>query len=296
MNFLKSLARTMLAASLYASSALAQLSVVDDLGNRVILDRPAERIVSLAPHITESLFAVGAGDKIVATVLFSDYPDAANQIPIIGSYKEVSYESLVALNPDLVIAWDSGNGDEIAARIRSLGLTLYLDEPRELEDIPSTLRRFGILTGNEAMGNAESEKFLDRLGFLRQRYEDPRLINVFYQVWNEPLTTLNGEHLVSDIIRLCGGRNIFEEAIPLAPVVSLESVLTANPDVVIASGMAEEQPEWLDDWRDWTGLAAVENEQLGYIPPDLLQRNSPRVIQGAEMMCEIIDQARAVSP
>jgi len=292
----QSLALTAAAALLPAclsSPAAARTAAVDDVGNRVVLETPARRIVSLAPHITETLFAAGAGDRIVATVHHSDYPAAALAIPVIGSYKSISYEALIGLNPDLVIAWASGNGEEIIARIRSLGPAVYLDEPRRIEDIAHSLRRFGRLAGTEATAERKAAAFMAGLAALRGDHEEDEIVDVFYQVWDEPLTTLNGEHLISDIIRLCGGRNVFSDAIPLAPVVSVESVLTADPGVIVVSGMAGERPEWLDRWKDWPGLAAVDDDQLHYIPPDLLQRSSPRVIQGAEMMCGIIERARS---
>lgn len=285
---------SLLMSLLLSSFAVAQISVIDDFGNTVTLQSPAKRIVSLAPHITETLYAAGAGDNIIATVRYSDYPAAALDIPIIGSYKEVSYESLLSLNPDLVIVWASGNGDEITARIKSLGLTVFLDEPRNIEDIASSLRRFGKLTGNEVTAEIEAASFMKKLAALRRDYREDEVLDVFYQVWNDPLTTLNGDHLISNIIRLCGGRNIFADVIPLAPVVNAESVLTADPQIIVVSGMGNDRPEWLDEWKAWPGLAANDNDQLHYIPPDLLQRNSPRVIQGAEMMCDIIDEARAV--
>lgn len=274
--------------------AVAQISVIDDFGNTVTLQGPATRIVSLAPHITETLFAAGAGDNIIATVRYSDYPPAALDIPIIGSYKEVSYESLLSMNPDLVIVWASGNGDEITARIKSLGLTVFMDEPRDIEDIASSLRRFGKLTGNESIAEVEAASFMKKLAALRRDYNEDEILDVFYQVWNDPLTTLNGEHLISNVIRLCGGRNIFADVIPLAPVVNAESVLTADPQVIVVSGMGNDRPEWLDEWKAWPGLAANDNDQLHYIPPDLLQRNSPRVIQGAQLLCDILSEARTV--
>lgn len=272
-----------------------QIEVTDDLGNPVSLREPAQRIVSLSPHITETLFAVGAGAKIVATVQFSNYPEAASSIPVIGSFSEIAYESLLSFDPDLVIVWASGNGEEIIARIRSLGLNVYLDEPRQIEDVARSIRRFGTLTGNSPIAEETAQNFLDRLARLRARetYDEP--IRVFYEVWNEPLTTLNGEHLVSDIIRLCGGENIFSAAIPLAPVISTESVLVADPQLIVVSGMDEERPEWLDEWQQWPGLSAAEYDQLHFIPPDLLQRSAPRIIQGAEMLCEFIDQARTAT-
>lgn len=271
---------------------LAQIVVVDDRGNTITLEKPAQRIVSLSPHITEMLFAAGAGERIVATVLYSDYPQAAKEIPVIGSHSAVSYESLLALNPDLVIAWASGNGNEIIARLKSLGLTVYLDEPRKIEDIPRSLQRFGQLVGSEVQTELAAARFNDSLKALRAANATKSSVDVFYQVWNDPITTLNGDHLVSDIIRLCGGKNIFADVIPIAPVVNVESVLSANPDVIIVSGMDDKRPAWLDDWGRWTSLAATKNDQLHFIPPDLLQRNSLRIIQGAELLCEILDTVR----
>lgn len=273
-------------------AVLAQIVVVDDRGNPVTLEKPAQRIVSLSPHITEMLFAAGAGERIVATVFYSDYPQAAKDIPVIGSHSAVSYESLLALNPDLVIAWASGNGNEIIARLKSLGLTVYLDEPRKIEDIPRSLQRFGKLVGNEVQTEGEAARFNEALKSLQAANAAKSPVDVFYQVWNDPITTLNGSHLVSDVIRLCGGKNIFADVIPIAPVVNVESVLSANPDVIIVSGMDDKRPAWLDDWGRWTSLAATRNGQLHFIPPDLLQRNSLRIIQGAERMCEILETVR----
>jgi len=159
----QSLALTAAAALLPAclsGPAAARTAAVDDVGNRVVLETPARRIVSLAPHITETLFAAGAGDRIVATVHHSDYPAAALAIPVIGSYKSISYEALIGLNPDLVIAWASGNGEEIIARIRSLGPAVYLDEPRRIEDIAHSLRRFGRLAGTEATAERKAAAFM----------------------------------------------------------------------------------------------------------------------------------------
>lgn len=274
--------------------SVAQIEVIDDLGNKLVLPEPAQRIVSLAPHITETLFTAGAGEKIVATVQFSDYPEAAEQLPRIGGYKEIAYESLLSFDPDLVIVWASGNGEEIIARVRSLGLPVYMDEPRKLEDIARSISRFGELAGTSDIAESRAAEFRQRLRSLENSELNGQTVRVFYEVWNEPLMTLNGDHLISDIIRLCGGENIFDSAIPLAPVVSTESVLALNPQLIVVSGMDDERPEWLDDWAEWPGLTAAETGQLRFIPPDLLQRSSPRIIEGAEMMCNFIEMARSV--
>ncbi|MFA5494353.1 MAG: cobalamin-binding protein [Porticoccaceae bacterium] len=275
-----------------AATARAEIRLVDDLGHTLVLAEPARRIVSLAPNITESLFAVGAGKLIVATVNYSDYPEAALAIPRIGTYDKINRESLVAMDPDLVIAWESGNGPEVIDHLRRLGLPVFVTEPRRLEDIASLLRNFATLTGLDAQGRQAADTFTARLDHLRGLYSDAEPVSVFYQVWNQPLLTLNDGHLIADVIRLCGGVNIFADAGPLVPVVNTETVLRADPDVIIASGMGEERPDWVDAWRRWPSLRAAQNDQLYFIPPSLVQRNSTRILDGAELMCRYLNQAR----
>lgn len=268
------------------------IHLIDSRGREVVLEKPAQRIVSLAPHITEILFAAGAGEQIVGAVSYSDYPHAAQNIPRVGSYDKISYESVVALNPDLVIVWQSGNGEEVAQRLESLGLPIYVGEPRKLEDVAQSLRDYGQLSGNHKQGDIAADQFLSKLTELRNAYSEEQQVGVYYQIWNEPMMTMNGKHLISDVIRLCGGRNVFAEALPLVPRISVESVVRANPQVIVASGMGEARPEWLDDWRDWSAIDAVHNDHLYFIPPELLQRHTPRIIQGAEQMCGFMAQAR----
>lgn len=274
----------------------AQIEVTDDLGHTVRLAAPAERIVSLAPHATEMLFAAGAGDRLVGAVSHSDYPPAARAVPRVGDYNAVDLERIVALRPDLVIAWHSGNGPGLAARLRALGLTVYESEPRQLADIPRALTAFGRLAGTEAIANAAAAEFRARRAALAQRYADRPQVRVFYQIWKQPLMSVNGEHLISHVIRLCGGKNVFANLSTLVPRLSIEAVLARNPEVIVASGMGEERPEWLDDWRAWPALTAVRRGNLFHVPPDLIQRHSPRVLDGAERLCEQLELARQRRP
>lgn len=276
----------------FSTTTHAEINLKDAMGRNVVLEKPARRIVSLAPHITEILYAAGAGEQLVGAVSYSDYPEAAKNIPRVGSYDKISYESVVALNPDLVIVWQSGNGEEVAQRLESLGLNIYVGEPRKLEDVAQSLRTFGRLSGHDKQGDVAADQFLAKLAELGSTYSQQQRIGVYYQLWNEPMMTMNGEHLISDVIRLCGGRNVFAEALPLVPRISVESVVRANPKVIIASGMGQARPEWLDDWRSWSAIDAVHNDQLYFIPPELLQRHTPRIIQGAEQMCTFLAQAR----
>ena len=255
---------------------------------------PAHRIISLAPNITELLFAVGAGHSIVGTVSFSDYPFEASAIPRVGSADQINFEQILALQPTLIFGWESGNGDETLNRLRSLGFEVHIHEPRALEDVAQSLREYGELTGNPERGLEASEMFRARLKLLRDQYQDQTPVRIFYQLWNEPRITVNGEHLISDVIRLCGGTNIFDDAIPLAPKVSLETIIQRAPEVIIASGADDERPVWLDDWNQWPSIPAVQNKQLFHIHPDLLHRHSPRILDGAKQMCELLGQARSI--
>ena len=276
-----------------AFSSAEPVSVIDDLGNKVSLDRPAQRIVALAPHIVEMVYAVGSGDKLVGAVNYSDYPKAAQKLPRVGTYKAFSAEAILRLNPDLILAWHSGNGSQRVAPVQALGIPVYFSEPRALDDIGLALEKIGVLAGVENPAQAKLE-FTAKLETLRSQYSHQSPVSVFYQVWNQPLQTLNGEHLISDIIRLCGGENVFSDAKILAPQISVESILRLNPQVIVASGMGEARPEWLDEWKRWPSLVAVKNQQLKFIPPDLIQRHTPRVLQGAKLMCEHLQQARNV--
>ena len=294
MNSLARLLQSLLLlAALSVSAGLAaEIVVVDGSGARVALAQPAQRIVSMSPHLTELLFAVGAGSQIVATVDYSDYPPAALAIPRIGSNNAISYESIVGLSPDLVLAWQSGNGGEMIARLKGLGLTVYVDEPDSLEAIAETLGNLGQLAGTQHQANLEQDRYRQKLAELRRRYSQQRPLSVFYQIWNEPLLTVNGEHLISDVIQLCGGDNVFAAALPLVPKLSIETVIAMNPQVIVASGEERQRREWLRDWQAWSMLDAVKAERLYFVPASLLQRHTPRMLEGAERLCRQLEAGR----
>ena len=267
------------------------IRVSDDLGREVVMNKPAERIVALAPYLVEMVYAVGAGDKLVGAVNYSDYPEAAKTVAQVGNYKDFSVEAILRLKPDLVLAWESGNGRERSLQLANFGIPVYVSEPKRLEDIGRVLESIGRLSG-AAGGVAAHQQFDQALGDLRKQFSRKAPVSVFYQIWNQPLQTLNGDHIISDVMDLCGGYNIFEGAQTLAPKVGVESVLRANPQVIITSGMGESRPDWLDAWYAWPQLQAVEQKQLHFIPPDWIQRHTPRILIGARLMCEQLQGAR----
>lgn len=275
-----------------AVAAHAEIIVTDDTGATVRLAAPATRIVSLAPHITEALFAAGAGERIVGTVEYSDYPDAAKAIRRVGGYSKLDLEAVAALKPDLIIGWRSGNAGAHLDKLRSLGMPIYVTQPDRIEDIARSIEHYGRLAGSGAVADAVAQGFRARLAQLRARYGGRSPVRIFYQVWRSPLTTVSDKQIISDAIRLCGGKNVFGDLVGLAPNVSVEAVLASNPEAIVASGMGEERPEWLDDWRRWTQVTAVARGNLFFVPPSIIQRHTPRLLDGTERLCEHLETAR----
>jgi len=276
----------------FATLPAAPLAVVDDAGRTVRLVAPAQRIVSLAPHLTEVLFAIGAGDRLVGTVAHSDYPPAARSLPRVGGYNAIDPERILALDPDLVVAWQSGNNPVQLQRLQELGRVLFINEPRRLADIPRTARRLAVLTGMPQAGLRFERQFRQRLEALQQRYAGRRPVRMFYQIWNSPLITVNGRHLISDVMRLCGAVNVFAGLPALAPTVSVEAVLAAAPELIVIGGFERERADWRAAWQRWPRLPAVRGGQIYFINPDWMQRHGPRILDGAEQLCRYVEESR----
>ncbi|SPA26453.1 cobalamin binding periplasmic transporter [Cupriavidus taiwanensis] len=285
---------------LAALPASATVSAIDDAGQTVTLAQPARRVVSLAPHVTEMLFAAGAGDRIVGTVSYSDYPPQAREIARVGDNKALDLERIAALKPDLIVVWRHGNAQKQADRLRALGIPLFYSEPRRLAAIPDNIEKLGTLLGTEATARRAADGFRQQVETLRKTYAARPPVTVFYQVWQQPLMTLNGQHLVSDMLALCGGRNLFAAETPLVPTVSVEAVIAGNPEAMVTAGMgATRSDQPLPDfemWRRWKQVTAVARNNLFVIDGDLLNRAGPRVVQGAAQLCKDLDTARSRRP
>ncbi|MCC8401133.1 cobalamin-binding protein [Paraburkholderia sp. MMS20-SJTN17] len=281
----------------HALSGFATIAVTDDSGATVTLAAPAQRVISLAPHVTELLYAAGGGPKLVGAVSYSDYPPEAKQLPRVGDNKSLDLERIVALKPDLIVVWRHGNAQRQLDRLRELHVPLFFSEPRRLDDVAVSLTRLGRLLGTSASADAAAAAYRDDIARLRARYANRPSVSVFYQVWDRPLMTLNGQHMISDVIALCGGRNVFAGLLPLVPTVSTEAVLAANPEAIVTAAPGATRPDTtlpqLDAWRAWPGLAAVANDNLFAIDGDLINRPAPRIAQGARQLCEDLELARS---
>ncbi|AGA33029.1 Vitamin B12 ABC transporter, B12-binding component BtuF [Thioalkalivibrio nitratireducens DSM 14787] len=279
-----------------AAGAASGVTVTDDLGREVVLEQPAQRIVSLTPHLTELLFAAGAGERIVGTVEHADYPPPALKIPRVGTAAHLDLERILELEPDLLLAWASGSPRTALERLERLGLAVYYSEPADLAGIAADLRRLGRLAGQPEVAEAAARAFEAEIDALRRNHAHRRPVTVFYQVWDRPLMTVNDGHLIGEAIRLCGGRNLFGSETSLVPRPDREAVLAADPEAIVTGGPGEDRPDWLQPWREWGALTAVRRDNLFFVPPSLLQRHTPRIADGALMLCEALELARARRP
>jgi iron complex transport system substrate-binding protein len=273
-----------------AAPAYGAVTARDDGGNTITLDKPATRVISMSPHVTELLFAAGGGRHIVGAVNYSDYPEAAKSIPRIGSNREIDLERVIAMKPDLIVAWMHNASERQIEMVRKLGVPVFLSDPQTLEGIPDNVARLGQLMGTDAVANASAGELRKQLAGLRTRYAGRPVVRTFYQVWDRPLYTLSGKHIITDALRLCGGENIFEKLTVTAPVVSVESVLQADPEAIF--GTAEKNYGGVGLWKPYPTLTATRNDNLFTVDGDLLNRAGPRMIAGTAIMCEKLELAR----
>ena len=266
--------------------------VSDALDQRVCLAEPAQRVVSLSPGATELLFSAGAGDRVVAVSAWSDYPAEAADLPQVGDSNRLDLEAIVSMAQDLVVAWVDGNSRSQLERLSDLGIHVFWLAPRTFDDIAAAVSDLALLTGLLDLGNERAEAFRAEMAALEAQYADARPVKVFYQIWEQPLMTVNREELISKAISLCGGVNVFGELPRLVPRISREAVLEANPEAIITAGSSDDS-QWLEGWREFPGLAAVAADNLFLEPPDLLARPTLRMADGARHLCQTLEQARA---
>lgn len=263
----------------------AALRVVDDSGQVLEFDRPPQRIVSLSPHLTELLFAVGAGTQVVGVDSASDYPAPAKSLPRVGDSSRIHFERLLALKPDLVVVWVGGNRPVDVHGLRALGVAVLHTQASGLTDVARLLRLIGEASGHAEAGRDAARDVSGRLAVLRQRYARGRPVPVFYQVWDRPLMTVGGRHWISDALDLCGARNVFDDVDALAPTVSREAVLGRAPGLIAG---ASDVPDLRRAWQAFAHLPAVKQDAFVRVDADRLHRLTPRVVDGVADLCEAV--------
>lgn len=255
-------------------------------------EQPNQRIVALAPHIVESLFAIGAGDRIIATTDHADYPNAAKDIPQVGNYARLQIERIVELQPDLVIGWKTGNPIEDLERLEKYGLKVVYSNPSQLEDVATELRFYGELTGLTEQANALAESYLSRLHTLKRKYNDATPVVTFYEMWARPLRTVAKKAWLQQQIVLCGAQNPFSDLAEDYPLISLEQVLASNPQVVIQpSPHSASSPDALN-WQQWQHIPAAKHGFVFHPNADKTHRMTMRMLDELELLCQNIDSAR----
>ena len=274
-------------------SVRAEVAATDDAGKIVRLRAPAQRIVSLAPHATELLFAAGAGRHVVGVSAYSDFPDAARGLPQVSGGMRLDMERILSLKPDLAVGWQTGNTRADLEKLAALGIPVFIAEPQRLDAVPETLLHLGRLAGSERAADIAASAYRNELARLRTRYRERQPVRVFFEISMQPLMTLNHRHLTSDLLTLCGGRNVFAAIDLIASEVTVEAVMLQDPDVILFSdeqGSVEGVRGW---WRERVTLRSVRAGRVYAVPASLVLRQSPRVLQGAQRVCEALDAARA---
>ncbi|THB74671.1 MAG: cobalamin-binding protein [Gammaproteobacteria bacterium] len=265
------------------------ISINDNLGNHVSIPKPAEKIIALSPHVVELLFSLGAGDKVIATIEYADYPPQAKKIKRIGDAMSVNFEELIALKPDLVVAWGKGTQFSLIEKLKRFGIPVFLSGSSSLQDIPSSLQSLGQLTGNVDKADKLVDKFNSSVKKLKVTKQAERP-GVFIQIWGSPLRTIGGGHIVDEIISHCGGRNIYKDQQQLSPVVSIESLMKRDPQIIVLNnnpeGFSREISELI---KPWMKIDAVTNKNYCKVDFDMLLRPTLRVLDAMDVICGCIN-------
>ncbi len=269
----------------------ARICVVDDRQQQIVLRRPAQRIIAIAPHLTELVYAAGAGDNLVATVRGADYPPAALAIPSVGDAAGLDFERIRQLDPDLILAWGSGNRAADLERLSRNGIALYVSEARSLADISRHLRDIGTLAGTGRAAGRAAAEFDAHLQRLRTEYATDEAVDVFVEIWHRPIFTVGKQHILTDVLRTCGARNVLGDYPLLAGPVPLENVLVARADVILSvAGMTAAATS--ERWRKWLPVSERAQVSILSLSPDLLTRAAPRILDGVELLCARLRQLR----
>ena len=265
-------------------SVFAAVAVAEPIKN-------AQRIVALSPHSVELLYSIGAGDRIVGTTQFADYPESANDIPRVGGHAGINIERILELKPDLVVIWKSGNPSNDLAQMRKLGLPIYESNPKKLDQIAHELVQLGKLTGLQKQSQAAADKFKQRLKRLRTENSSKQSVRFFYQLWPKPLRGIGPKSWINEVMVSCGGENILGEGFSDYPEISIETVLLEKPDVILWPDHHGREKDKVD-WSVWPEIPAVKNNHVYELEGDHMHRFTVRILDGMEAVCGVFERAR----
>jgi iron complex transport system substrate-binding protein len=260
-------------------------------GETLVLPGPARRIVTLAPNLAELVFAAGAGDSLVAVVEYSNFPAPVKQLPRVGDAFRIDLERIVEFAPDLVIAWKSGNPQSALQKLEQLGISVWQMEITRPEEIAGAVKSISIAAGTEDFGVKVARQLQQKLTNLKQDNTGKTTVEYFYQVSARPLYTINGQHIISRGLEVCGGHNVFSDLPVLAPQISRESVILADPQAMISPETPGEEPG-LSAWRHWQQLQAVQKGTMLYLPADEISQATPRLLDSIDLACKLLDGVR----
>jgi len=269
----------------------ADITLTQANGDELTLSSPAQRIITLAPNLAEIVFAAGAGEQLKAVVEYSNFPAQVQQIRRVGDAFRIDLEQIMALEPDLVIAWASGNPQAALQKLEQLGIIVWQIEITRPEEIADAVANISRAAGTEAVGQTAARQLRDRIEQLRLQnaHKDP--VNYFFQIAPRPLYTINGQHIISRGLEVCGARNVFADLSTLAPPINRESVIMANPQAMIAPESASDGNA-LDIWLQWPQLQAVKNKKMLYLPADEISQAVPRLLDSIALACKFLDDVR----
>ncbi len=277
-----------------AATTFADITLPQADGEPLVLSTPAKRIITLAPNLAELVFAAGAGERLIAVVEYSNFPAQVAQIPRIGDAFRIDLERIIELEPDLVIAWRSGNPQTALQKLEQLGITVWQIEITRPEEIADAVENISHAAGTQSHGLAVARQLRSRFADLQQQNAGKTPVEYFYQIAPRPLYTINGKHIISRSLEVCGGHNIFADLPALAPQISRESVILANPQAMIAPEISGE-PQALAVWQDWPRLYAVQNRTMLYLPADEISQATPRLLDSIDLACKLLDKVRAAT-
>ncbi|KGY13732.1 Vitamin B12-binding protein [Vibrio tubiashii] len=252
--------------------------------------KPVERVVSLAPHATELAFAAGLGDKLVAVSERSDYPEQTKHIEKVANYQGIKIERIIALQPDLVIAWPSGNPSGEIDKLKQFGLNIYYTQTHSLIDIANNIEQLSKYAENPRIGKQNAQEFRQGLAKLKSRYDTESKVSYFYQLSEQPIITLAQDKWPSEVFSFCGGENIFANSAAPYPQVGKEQVIIRNPDVIFTSEHAIMNSNMWAEWADQ--LTAVKDKNVWSLTSDWINRPTPRTLMAIQQVCEHFETVR----